>query len=253
MSAAVLTDWLRDAAFHAAYAQVAAATTAWFVLIYAVIAGGAWLVLVERRRDTVHVTERRTQRMRPRQIREETVLSLVSIVIFAAQAAALVWALRRGWLEVSWDRSPWHLAWELPVLYLWNELHFFAVHRLLHWPPLYRRVHIKHHRSVITTPFSAYSFHPLESFLLGSVMPLALLLHPFSAPGLIGLTIMSLALNVAGHLPHERVRRSFAFALPHTRYHNRHHREFHTHFAFSLAPLDRWFSRAQRSPDKQPR
>jgi hypothetical protein len=33
-------------------------------------------------------------------------------------------------------------------------------------------VHIKHHRSVITTPFSAYSFHPLESFLLGSVMPL---------------------------------------------------------------------------------
>ena len=26
---------------------------------------------------------------------------------------------------------------------------------------------------------------------------------------------------------------------------NRHHREFHTHYAFSLVWLDRWFSRAQ--------
>jgi hypothetical protein len=59
---------------------------------------------------------------------------------------------------------------------------------------------------------------------------------------------MSLVLNVAGHLPHERVRASFAFAGFHTRYHNRHHREFHTHFAFSLAALDRWFAR--RASDK---
>lgn len=243
MSGGALPDWLRDAAFHASYLDVAAATTGWFVLIYAVFAGGAWLLLVERRRESAHVTERRTQRMRPRQVREELALSLLSIAIFAAQAVALVWAIRRGWLDVSWERRAWHLAWELPLLYLWNELHFFAVHRSMHWPPLYRSVHIKHHRSVITTPFSAYSFHPVESFLLGSVMPLALLLHPFSPLALLGLTIMSLVLNVAGHLPHERVRAAFAFAGFHTRYHNRHHREFHTHFAFSLAPLDRWFSR----------
>jgi Delta7-sterol 5-desaturase len=166
-----LSDWLRDAAFHASYFDIAAATTGWFVLIYAVFAGGAWLLLVERRRDTAHVTERRTQRMRPRQVREELALSLVSIAIFAAQAVALVVAIRHGWLAVSWDRSTWHLAWELPVLYLWNELHFFAVHRVMHWPPLYRSVHIKHHRSVITTPFSAYSFHPVESFCSAASCP----------------------------------------------------------------------------------
>ena len=235
-------DWLESAAFGASYPYVALATVAWFVLIYAVIAGGAYLVAVDRLPETAQGGGR-TQRMRPGQVGDELFLSLLSILIFAAQAIGLVWLLRKGWLDASWDRSAWHLMWELPVLYLWNEVHFFAIHRLLHWPPLYRTVHIRHHRSVITTPFSAYSFHPIESFLLGSVMPLALVFHPFSPLALIGLTIMSLLINVAGHLPHERMRPAFAFAAAHSQYHNRHHREFHTHFGFSLAPLDRWFAR----------
>ena len=83
---------------------------------------------------------------------------------------------------------------------------FFVIHRALHWKPLYRSVHIWHHRSVITTPFSAYSFHPVESFLLGSVMPLALVLHTFSPWALLGLTLKSLWLNVGGYLPHEQIR-----------------------------------------------
>lgn len=140
---------------------------------------------------------------------------------------------------MSWQRSAWHLLWELPLLYLWNEVHFFVVHRLLHWPPLYRTVHVWHHRSVVTTPFSAYSFHPVESFLLGAVMPLALLAHPFSPWALLGLTLMSLLLNVNGHLPHERLRPAFAFAAGHARFHNRHHREFRVHYGFSLPFLDR--------------
>jgi sterol desaturase/sphingolipid hydroxylase (fatty acid hydroxylase superfamily) len=155
--------------------------------------------------------------------------------------------VRAGWLSIAWERSPAHLAWELPVLYVWNEVHFFVVHRLLHHPALYRRVHLWHHRSVVTTPFSAYSFHPLESFLLGSVMPLALVFTAFSPWALLGLTVMSLVLNVSGHLPHERIHPALRFAAGHSRYHNRHHREFGTHFAFSAAPLDRWFGEVRQN------
>jgi hypothetical protein len=60
---------------------------------------------------------------------------------------------------------------------------------------------------------------------------------------MIGLTIMSLLLNVSGHLPHERVRALFAFARPHARYHNRHHREFRVHYSFSLPFPDSWLRR----------
>jgi sterol desaturase/sphingolipid hydroxylase (fatty acid hydroxylase superfamily) len=238
----MLAEWLADGALHAPYPFVAAATVLWFVLIYAVIAGGAYLFALDRVPESIAAEGGRTQRLRPGQVREELILSAASIVIFALQAVALVWMLRQGWVKIDWQRSPWHLLWELPVLYVWNEVHFFAVHRLLHWGPLYRSVHIWHHRSVVTTPFSSYSFHPVESFLLGAVMPLALLIHDFSPWALLGLTVMSLSLNVSGHLPHEHVVRGrlFILARAHSRYHNLHHREFRVHYGFSQPFLDRW-------------
>ena len=244
---AELMLWLAEGARHASYPMVMAATVLWFSAIYTIIAGGAYWLAVERLPETVSGPGGRTQRLRPGQLKEELILSALSILVFAAQATGLVWMLRAGWLEIDWQRSPWHLLWELPVLYLWNEIHFFAVHRSLHWPPLYRRVHVWHHRSVVTTPFSAYCFHPVESFLLGAVMPLALVFHAFSPLALLGLTIMSLLLNVAGHLPHEQLRPAFAFLAPQSGYHNRHHREFHRHYGFSFPLLDRWFGGTDRA------
>lgn len=236
-----LGEWLAEGAFHAPLPLVAGATFLWFCAIYAAIAGGAHFFAIDGLADSAGAPGGRMQRMRQGQVREELMLSGLSILVFAGQAVLLVWLLRSGWLAVSWERPLWSLAWELPLLYLWNEVHFFVVHRLLHWGPLYRSVHIWHHRSVLTTPFSAYSFHPLESFLLGAVMPLALVFHAFSPWALLGLTLMSLLLNVSGHLPYERIRPAWSLAMPYSRYHNRHHREFNAHFGFSLPLLDRWF------------
>ncbi len=243
-------DWVSTQALTGSYWLISAATLLWFVLIYALIAGGAYWLAIREIPQTV-AAGTRALRLRPAQVREELWLSALSIVIFAAQTAAVAWLLRQGWLTIDWHRSPWHLLWELPLLYVWNDVHFFAIHRALHWKPLYRSVHLWHHRSVITTPFSAYSFHPVESFLLGSVMPLALVMHAFSPWALLGLTVMSLILNVSGHLPSEQIHersKLFRRLLGHSRYHNRHHREFHAHYAFSLAWLDRWFNRAQAKP-----
>lgn len=234
--------WIATLAFEAPYWMLAAATALWFTLIYTLIAGGAYWIALSRIPESVTNQAGRLQRLRRGQVRGELRLSALSILIFALQTVAMVWLIRRGALAVDWHRSPWHLLWEMPVLYLWNEVHFFVIHRALHTQTLYRLVHIWHHRSVLTTPFSAYSFHPLESFLLGSVMPLALALHAFSPWALLGLTVMSLILNVNGHLPHDEIHprsKVFKHLLGHSRYHNRHHREFHTHYAFSLTCLDR--------------
>jgi lathosterol oxidase len=247
-----LIDWIATQALHGPYWLIFTATLLWFVFIYSVVAGGAYWLAIRGIPDTIATQTGRLQRLRPGQLREELGLSALSILIFAIQTAGVAWMLRQGWLVIDWQRSAWHLLWELPVLYLWNELHFFVIHRALHWKPLYRSVHVWHHRSVVTTPFSAYSFHPVESFLLGSVMPLALLLHAFSPWALLGLTVMSLVLNVSGHLPYEQIREGsqlFRRLLPHSRYHNRHHREFHTHYAFSLVWLDRWLG---GSPAQKP-
>jgi sterol desaturase/sphingolipid hydroxylase (fatty acid hydroxylase superfamily) len=148
----VVGQWLADGASHTPLTQVAAATILWFAAIYTVIAGGAFIFGVDRGGYLPGV--------RAGQVRRELALSAASLLVFAAQATLLVSMLRWGWLAVAWDRPVWSLLWEMPALYIWNELHFFLVHRALHLGPLYRRVHVWHHRSVTTTPFSAYSSIP---------------------------------------------------------------------------------------------
>eukprot|EP01013_Petalomonas_cantuscygni_P016173 TRINITY_DN33128_c0_g1_i1.p1 TRINITY_DN33128_c0_g1~~TRINITY_DN33128_c0_g1_i1.p1 ORF type:complete len:419 (-),score=46.24 TRINITY_DN33128_c0_g1_i1:342-1598(-) len=66
---------------------------------------------------------------------------------------------------------------QVPVLVFFADLHFYAVHRLLHTnqvvagaiPGLYSAVHAVHHESYNPSAWSGLSFHPLESFLYFSV------------------------------------------------------------------------------------
>lgn len=60
-----------------------------------------------------------------------------------------------------------------------GDTHFFWTHRLLHVVPwLYRNVHKTHHLSASPNPLSGLSFHPLESLLYFSSLPLTALLLP---------------------------------------------------------------------------
>lgn len=61
------------------------------------------------------------------------------------------------------------------VLYIYSDLHFYLIHRLLHTKWLYKNVHKYHHESNNPNPFSGLSMHTLESMLY------------FSSPLIIGL------------------------------------------------------------------
>ena len=84
------------------------------------------------------------------------------------------WAAANGYAPVlSFRENPIltvsALVW-IPIL---SSMHFYWIHRLLHWQPLYRRVHALHHRNLNIGPWSGMSMHPVESFGYMS----ALLLH----------------------------------------------------------------------------
>jgi len=51
------------------------------------------------------------------------------------------------------------------LIVLWSSFHFYWVHRLLHWPPLYKIAHSLHHRNVNVGPWSGISMHPIEHLL----------------------------------------------------------------------------------------
>lgn len=174
------------------------------------------------------------------QVRRELGASAVSIFIFGTGLLVPWGLLQRGWARLAHEPSWWQVAAEVGVLFLWNELHFYGSHRLLHTRPL-RRFHAIHHRSHVPTPWSTYAFHPVEAALLGSVPLIPMLLHEFSAAALLSLPVLSIVLNNLGHSNYEASRdtpaRGWRSA---SRRHHLHHACYHGNYGFLLDVFDRW-------------
>ncbi|MDP3262013.1 MAG: sterol desaturase family protein [Tabrizicola sp.] len=134
----------------------------------------------------------------------------------------------------------WFLLWLLAVP-IFTSAHFYFVHRLLHWPPLYARVHALHHRSINIGPWSGLSMHPVESLLYASAVlihfivpshPVIFLVHlyikmigpAFSHAGFEGLLARDTRVINAGDFHHQL-----------------HHRFFECNYGTAEVPWDRWF------------
>jgi lathosterol oxidase len=203
-----------------------------FAAIYFGLGGlTAWITGALSRRGVGRVIDTRT--LVRHQVRDEVLRSLVSIAIFGGYGVLTLALEARGWVHLRWTLDGPRLLADLVVMTVWNELHFYACHRLLHTKWLYRHVHLVHHRSVRPTPWSTYSFHPLEALLLGSVMVTALVFWDLTIFGAILYPLVSLSMNVLGHanyalsdegalgnasvrhsLHHQRVRGNFGFLVP---------------------------------------
>ena len=120
-------------------------------------------------------------------------------------------------------------------------MHFWVNHRLLHTRPL-RRFHLPHHRSVVTTPFSTYSFHPIEALMLGNVIMLPMMLHDFSFWSLASVPLFSLFFNCIGHANYDFFPKvSYAHWFAASRRHHLHHACYNGNYGFQFTFMDRLF------------
>ncbi len=173
------------------------------------------------------------------QLRRELHWSGISILIFGCGLVVPWGLLQLGWAQFAVEPATWRVLAEIALLFVWNELHFYISHRLLHTPWL-RRFHATHHRSHIATPFSIYAFHPVEALMLGSVPLLPMLVHDFSFIALASLPVMSIALNSLGHSNYEFSRTAPARGwLDASRRHHLHHACYHGNYGFLLSVFDR--------------
>lgn len=228
--------------------QVALWATGYFGVLYFATGGLTWWLTrsVLPKLGFGRVLDPRP--LRPGQLRREIGASCISILIFGGGALVPWWMVRHDWAGLALDASSLRIAIEIAGLFVWNELHFYLNHRLLHTKPL-RRFHVDHHRSLTPTPFSTYAFHPVEALMLGSVPVLPMLLHDFSPVALIALTVMSIALNALGHANYEFTRHAPARGpLAASRRHHLHHAVYHGNYGFLLDVFDRLAGTAIKPP-----
>jgi sterol desaturase/sphingolipid hydroxylase (fatty acid hydroxylase superfamily) len=162
--------------------------------------------------------------------------------VWTAWECLTLWAYANGWiagLDIAahpiWFFGLWFMV---PLL---HELHFYWIHRLIHWPPIYSRVHKVHHRNVNPGPWSGLSMHPVEhliyfsGFLFYWILP-AHTLHFMHHSMMVGLA------PAQGHTGFYRVvtRSERTLHLPYYA-HYLHHRLFEVNYADGTIPLDKWF------------
>lgn len=162
----------------------------------------------------------------------EILYSVSTILIFGVVVVAVTWAgfhgYTRFYAHIS-DRGWPYFIFSLVLMILLHDTYFYWTHRLMHWKPLFKRVHRTHHLSTNPTPFAAYAFHPIEAIVEIGIIPIIVFTIPHHSLAILAFSIYTLLLNVMGHLGFELFPKGFAshwlFKWHNTStHHNMHHR-----------------------------
>ena len=173
-----------------------------------------------------------------KQMKIEKVHSLKSIFIFGFSILPIVYLIRLNSIVLLPD-TLFNIVLGILLLTIWNEIHFFVVHRIMHLPFFMKRVHKIHHKSVIPTVYSVFSFHWFEALLLSTVPVTILPFVPFSPIAIFLYPLISILLNYSGHCNYRFGKGNGAdWKLFGTR-HNAHHSAFKKSYGFASHILDK--------------
>ena len=91
---------------------------------------------------------------------------LSAVPIWTAYEAFTLWLYANKYIPwMTWESYPLIIVVMFILVPTWRSFHFYLVHRLLHWGPLYRIAHIVHHRHSNPGPWSGLAMHPIEHLL----------------------------------------------------------------------------------------
>lgn len=143
-----------------------------YILVLALVGGlHLWLFTFRGQQDETHYDARPLAKnskifLFGDQVRDNMFWTLTSTVpIGTAWECLMLWAMGNGHVSlISWSESPVYGVLLLLLIPVWAGFFFYAVHRLLHFPWLYKRIHYIHHKNVNTGPWSGHAMHPVEAF-----------------------------------------------------------------------------------------
>jgi ferredoxin-NADP reductase/sterol desaturase/sphingolipid hydroxylase (fatty acid hydroxylase superfamily) len=160
-------------------------------------------------------------------------------ITWTAYEVVTMWMYANNHLPyLDFNSSPVLFVCILLLIPFWRELHFYWIHRLIHWKPLYDKIHYLHHYNINPGPWSGMAMHPIEHVLYFSVTLIHWIIpsHPIHFLYNAQHTALSPA---AGHSGFEgELCEQVSFG---SYFHYLHHRHFDCNYGESTIPLDKWF------------
>ncbi|MGB8374221.1 MAG: sterol desaturase family protein [Salegentibacter sp.] len=194
--------------------------------------------------------ERRLSRRgwRKNQLKKEIIWSLKTSVIFAVVGAITYWLWQNGYTAIYINASEygfWYLPLSLILVLFLHETYYYWVHRWMHRPKVFRKVHKVHHDSLAPTPWTAFSFHPWEGLLEALILPAILLVIPVHYLVLLFYLLLMTLSSVINHLDIEVYPETFQKSwvgklFIGATHHHYHHSEFNTNYGLYFTFWDKW-------------
>ncbi len=182
------------------------------------------------------------------QVIREIVYSWISSFIFGAFATWILYSFKRGqthlYLHIHWYDFFW-IPCSLFLILFMHETYYYWIHRWMHKPGVYKWIHRTHHESLVTTAWTSFSFHPLESLL--QALPLFLIIYflPLQIVTVILALIIMALTSVVNHLnselyPESTYRSRLGSWWIGATHHSLHHSRFNYNYGLYFTFWDRW-------------
>jgi len=172
-------------------------------------------------------------------------------VFWSVCSAAPIWTLYEVvtlWMQankfvpcISFGAHPVFFTALMLAIPLLAEAHFYLIHRLIHWRPLYRAIHSMHHKNVNPGPWSGLAMHPIEHLLYFSGVMLHWIVpsHPIHVLFHLRYTALGPA---SSHCGFDKLVVKNHVSLRIDQYmHYLHHKHFEVNYGSELVPFDKWF------------
>ncbi|MGJ8590900.1 MAG: sterol desaturase family protein [Aquaticitalea sp.] len=226
--------------------------TSWYyasrgiILNYILYAGVAYLVLYVAFKN--QFMQKKIQKRFPQWsiIKFEIFHSCLTAMIFGAVAIITLKYLH-PYTNIFTDKNEYGLVYyylTLPLMFVIHDAYFYWTHRLMHIPVIYKYIHKTHHVSINPTPFSSYSFHPVEAVVESGIILVIAFTLPVSPSALLFFLFCQFLYNVYGHSGYEimpkKIHKTWLGKWVNTSFaHNMHHRHFSKNYGLYFLFWDR--------------
>ena len=168
---------------------------------------------------------------------------LFGVPIWSALQILMLWTFANGFIPwMTFTENPFWLTFMILIVPIIHDFHFYCIHRLIHFPILYRWIHSVHHKSVNPSPWSSLSMHPVEHLLYFSTIFWHFILPSNPIIALYQLHFAGFG-AVPGHIGFDKVEISDTSSFDtHAYMHYLHHKYFSVNYGGDgLVPFDRVF------------
>jgi Delta7-sterol 5-desaturase len=184
----------------------------------------------------------------------DILFSIISVAIFATMAYLVIFVckpINNLYYGAIADFGVVYYALGFVWMFFLHDTWFYWIHRFMHHPLLFKRIHLVHHKSTNPSPWTAYAFHPLEAVLEAMIIPLIAFTVPIQYTGIGFFMLFQIVYNIYGHLGYELFPKKFIQSrlgrwVNTGTAHNGHHRYFTGNYGLYTLLWDRWMGTVRK-------